>query len=266
MSVFISYSRTDEVVVKQLVRGLEAAHFEPWADVALQGGDAWWETILDRIEAASAFLYAVSDASLQSTPCRSEHHYARGIGVPVLPIQVGKCSGVRDNEVFEIQAVTYDPGDSTSAFAVIAAVASTANKPRKPTRAPVRRPPIPFAYLIRLGRQIDSAELAPDEQLAAIDQLRRALDDESESTVQADICKMLRRLEKKKWATVKAAEEARRVLDAHEASSLVRPPDTAGRPRPAWYPDPTGRHNWRWFENGWTPWVSVRGEVVRDPI
>ena len=266
MSLFISYCRKDEVVVKQLIQGLEGARFQPWADVDLKGGDAWWETILDRIEAASAFLFAVSDDSLQSKPCKIEHDYARRLGVPVLPIKVGRCTRVRSNEVFELQAVTYDPGDAASAFAVIAAVDATANRPRKPSQVPARRPPIPYAYLIRLGQEIESAELDPDQQLAAIDQLRRALDDETELTVQSEICRMLRRLETRKWTIVKAAKEARRVLDAYEAHTESAPSDIASRPRPAWYPDPTGRHNWRWFENGWTPWVSLNGRVVRDPL
>ena len=38
MAIFISYSRTDEVAVKSLVDGLEAAQREVWYDRDLHGG------------------------------------------------------------------------------------------------------------------------------------------------------------------------------------------------------------------------------------
>jgi len=34
---------------------------------------------------------------------------------------------------------------------------------------------------------------------------------------------------------------------------------------PGWYPDPSGRHELRWFDDDWTAWASDRGTVVDDP-
>jgi hypothetical protein len=32
-----------------------------------------------------------------------------------------------------------------------------------------------------------------------------------------------------------------------------------------WYPDPSGRHELRWFDGDWTAWASDRGTVIDDP-
>ena len=39
-----------------------------------------------------------------------------------------------------------------------------------------------------------------------------------------------------------------------------------GRRKPAgWYPDPTGRYEYRWWDSkSWTPTVGVNGQTVRD--
>ena len=37
-------------------------------------------------------------------------------------------------------------------------------------------------------------------------------------------------------------------------------------PDPGWYPDPSGRHGLRWFEEDWTEWVSDGGVPVDDPL
>jgi hypothetical protein len=31
-----------------------------------------------------------------------------------------------------------------------------------------------------------------------------------------------------------------------------------------WYPDPSGRHAWRWFERRWTSWTSDNGAISKD--
>src|SRR3712207_6959993 len=49
MTIFLSYARDDEDLVKTMARVFEAARREVWFDHDLQGGDVWWPTILDHI-------------------------------------------------------------------------------------------------------------------------------------------------------------------------------------------------------------------------
>jgi hypothetical protein len=44
-------------------------------------------------------------------------------------------------------------------------------------------------------------------------------------------------------------------------------PPAPGRPPPAWHPDPSGRHQLRyWGGRGWTEHVSDNGTTARDPL
>ena len=62
-------------------------------------------------------------------------------------------------------------------------------------------PPIPYAYLLALGRQIDSTELDQEQQTMVVDQLHRAILEETDEGVHQDIVDMLRNLTNKPWAT-----------------------------------------------------------------
>ena len=80
--------RNDESAVKVLEQGLQAAQRNTWLDQALGGGDSWWNAILAQIRDAAVFIFAISDDSLKSKPCRSELDYAKALGIPIVP-----CAG-----------------------------------------------------------------------------------------------------------------------------------------------------------------------------
>ncbi len=40
----------------------------------------------------------------------------------------------------------------------------------------------------------------------------------------------------------------------------------AATPAAGWYPDPAARHQLRWFDGSWTPWVSDAGTTAADPL
>ena len=122
MSVFLSYSSRDADVVKTLAQGLEAAKQDVWFDHELKGGEVWWTSILDKIRNCSVFVFAVSDSSSESKPCRSELDYATTLGRPILPIRVGPVSALRISPIAEMQIMDYDPDVAQSGFAVLAAV------------------------------------------------------------------------------------------------------------------------------------------------
>jgi hypothetical protein len=49
MRMFVSYSSRDRNVVKSLTQDLQDADEQVWLDQRLGGGDAWWQTILERV-------------------------------------------------------------------------------------------------------------------------------------------------------------------------------------------------------------------------
>ena len=87
MTIFLSYSRKDEAVVKLLAQGFEAAHKEIWYDHDLTGGDSWWDTILKKIRSATVFIFVLSEDSLHSKPCLAELKYAEDLDRSVVPVR-----------------------------------------------------------------------------------------------------------------------------------------------------------------------------------
>src|SRR5215475_2713247 len=122
MAIMLSYTRKDEVVVKALARDLEEAKRQVWFDHNLVGGDAWWASILENIRQATVFIFALSDASLHSKPCRLELDYAIDLGRPIVPVRVGPVQSLRTSPLAALQIIDYNPDTARSGFAVLTAV------------------------------------------------------------------------------------------------------------------------------------------------
>ena len=220
MRVFLSYSRKDESVVKALARGLEAAHREVWFDHDLVGGDAWWDSILTNIRDTSVFIFALSDASLHSKPCRLELDYALALDRPILPVEVGPVKSFRMSPIAELQVIRFRPTEVQTGMAVLAAVMDVDQRPRPLPDPLPKPPPIPYGYLLALGRQIESTELSPADQVDALDQLRRALGEETDTSVRRDILTILRNLRTKPWRTNRTEREIDALLFVNTTRSL----------------------------------------------
>jgi hypothetical protein len=227
MPVFISYSRIDETVVKTLAQGLEAAKRDVWSDHNLAGGDVWWDAILANIRSSEVFLFALSDASLNSKPCRLELDYALALERPVLPVQVGAVTSLRANPLAELQIIGYRADDAHSGFAVLSAVEEATQRVRPLPEPLPPPPPIPFKYLLALGQQIDSTELSVEEQKAVVDQLRRALDEETDESVRRDILGMLRNLDSKPFTTKRTQKGIAALLLVHGPDGEAGTADTS---------------------------------------
>ena len=78
-----------------------------WYDQEIRGGDPWWQDILRRIREFDVFLFVLSKNSLASKPCLTELSYARALGLPVLPVQVGSVGNLRLTPVADIQVIDY---------------------------------------------------------------------------------------------------------------------------------------------------------------
>lgn len=237
-TIFISYSRNDESAVKLLAQGLQAAQRHTWLDQALGGGDSWWNAILAKIRDAAVFIFAVSDDSLRSKPCRSELAYAKALGIPLIPVQVGEVESYRTDLIFELQLIDYRTPSASSAFALIAAVEAALQKPRASVSSPPTPPPMPYEYMLRLASAVDAGYLSPDDQRNIVAQLRQALEEEDDAPIQGDIARILRGLHSKPFVTLPCAREIESILrginaEAPSQSSRSSATDAAGQAQPS---------------------------------
>lgn len=234
-TIFISYSRHDESAVKLLAQGLQAAHKDTWLDQALGGGDSWWNSILAKIRDAAVFIFAVSDDSLRSKPCRSELTYAKELGIPVLPVQVGEVESYRTDALFELQLIDYRTPSASAAFSLVAAVETALKKPRASVSPSPPPPSMPYEYMLRLASAVDAGYLSPDDQRNIVTQLRQAFEEEDDTLVHGDIARILRTLHSKPFVTLSCAREIESVLrDMNvEAPSEFSRPNITDRARQA---------------------------------
>ncbi len=212
MQLFVSYSRQDHAAVRELVADLELAHFTVWHDQELRGGDPWWQDILQRIRACDVFLFVLSQHSLRSKPCSAELSYARALGLPVIPVQVGPVENIRTTAVADIQVLDRREPTVANRLALIAAIHEHGRQ-RGPLIDPLPDPPpVPFAYLLRLGAAINAEQLNPDQQGELIRRLRECLETEDDDGVRDDARDLLRALRRRVDVTFRHVAEIDRML------------------------------------------------------
>ena len=79
--LFMSYARPDSLVVNVLREDLERASHDVWFDQDLQGGQQWWDTILERKFERRSSSYSCS-ARIRSRP----RHAAPSCRMPALSV------------------------------------------------------------------------------------------------------------------------------------------------------------------------------------
>ena len=228
ISVFLSYSRKDEAAARQLESDLERGRVSVWRDAELRGGDLWWQKILEQIRARDVFVLALSNNGLASKPCRAELAYARDLGVPVLPVQIGPVDSLRTAAVGELQVIEYRQQSGASGIALFAELEEAARR-RGPLPDPLPlAPPVPFAYLLRLGSAIEKEQLTPAEQADLVGQLRDCLDTEDDEGVKEDARELLRALRRRPDVTFKHAGEIDQLLAGAPAPRSGEPTTPSG--------------------------------------
>jgi hypothetical protein len=230
MQLFVSYSSKDNTSVKTLIRDLEAARHAVWVDQELTGGDSWWREILQQIRQCDVFVLALSNNSLRSKPCIAELEYARALGLPVVPVQIGPVDSPRLAPIAQIQIIDYRNPTAAVGIALVSALQEGAARRAELPEPLPEPPPIPYEYLMRLSTRLDSPILAPADQVAILAQLRESLEIEEDDGVRADLGALLRRLRSRSDVTYRAASEIDAVL--RQYGSTAAPTSTAP-PSPA---------------------------------
>jgi serine/threonine kinase PknH len=214
VKIFISYSSHDDVAVRSLAADLQRARQQVWLDQDLGGGEVWWAEILEQIRACTVFVFALSNNSLYSTPCRTELDYAKELGLPILPVQIGEVSSYRTDPIFSMQFVEYRDTTKNSVIDLVSALHERAiRRAELPDPLP-EPPPIPYEYLQRLGASIHGgAPLSPEAQAAMVFELRTALQEEEEYSVRDDIKSLLRALRGRRDVIYAIVRDIDSVLD-----------------------------------------------------
>ncbi|HEY9377179.1 MAG TPA: toll/interleukin-1 receptor domain-containing protein [Jiangellaceae bacterium] len=177
LSVFESYSRTDEVLAAQIAADLSEIGLDVWRDQRLSGGQEWWDTILRSIRSADVVVFVVSDNSLESVPCIRELGYAEALGKRVLPVRIDRTTSpkVAPRVLASKEWVDYDSADRSSMLRLMRAVNDLSPAGPLPDPLP-EEPDVPLSYTTNLAALVHQVEdLTPADQHSLLFQLRDGL-------------------------------------------------------------------------------------------
>lgn len=258
LHAFISYAREDSTALRTLRDGLEMLNHEVWFDQRLNGGQDWWDRILQRIRECDVMIIAVSPALLESDAAVKEREYARLLGKPLVPAQVDPVlPELLPPDIAPLQIVDYTNQGPTAGLQLAAALAAL--PPAPPLPEPLPEPPArPVPPLAELAQRLNAQHLSLQDQLALVASLRYEITRARERAAALELLRTLRRRPDLYHATWRELDE----LVQREADPMEEQPQTSP---PGWYPDPSGRHQLRWFDGDWTPYASDNGTVVDDP-
>jgi len=173
VKIFVSYKSTDRHLVNQLVNDLTDMDHEVWYDQELQGGQNWWDNILENIRRSDLLVFALTPQSIDSYPCQLEYTYANALQKPILPVVLSE--GINYNLLpvilQERQIVNYSKRDIDTYKKLASAIRSL--PPTPPLPVPLPAPPaIPLSPLAPIRSAIDSPTLGYEQQVALVHQLK----------------------------------------------------------------------------------------------
>lgn len=255
-NLFVSYARKDRELLVPILEGIQRLNVTVWMDQRLEGGQSWWDEILDQIRRCDAVLVPISGALLSSEACKSERQYAKALGKSILPIVIQPVpSHSLPSDLALLQIIDYTAPGAQAAFELAGAVNGLRTSPPLPD--PLPEPPgIPKSYQYDLSDLVHSPSLSLDEQLALVAQIRGFVTQPDDADWAVELLKALQQ-----------RRDLYKAVDQQISETLERLPKEEIRPTaPAgWYEDPSGRHQLRWFDKDWTSWAADDESVVDDP-
>jgi WD40 repeat protein len=218
--IFISYSSQNRNLVQTLSQDLEQLDHEIWFDKRLVGGQSWWDQILDALEKCDLFIFAMSQQSVDSYPCRLEYQYAKALNKNILPVQVADVNFSNlPPELSGLQTVDYrDPSQKQAGLKLALAInqmpaPATLPKPLPP------RPPLPVSPLTKIRQAIDSGKLPVETQQKVFQQLQRFANDADSAE---DARELLRYFSKQTYLNLEIAKKIQALL-TEEQSARPKP-------------------------------------------
>jgi class 3 adenylate cyclase len=224
LDVFVSCAGHDEAAVESLVDDLRRAR----AQVSLAGGEPSWSAIGEKIRRCTVFVFAVSDSGLDVNPCLAELSYAKSLGLPILPVQVGEVSPGRIDPVLIDQSIDYRGSSRTSVIDLISALHERAGERGELPNPLPELPAMPREHLQRLAAFIyQDADLPESAQTQLLAELRSVFGEEQDQSVRDDVHRLLRALRERNDVSYQVA----RNVDAALAAELS-PKSAPAQPDP----------------------------------
>lgn len=164
--VFISYRKLDKATVHPLaevMRGWDNVH-SLWIDMNLEGGQHWWNTILQEIRQADLIITALSNDYLDSIPCQREFHYVRALNKALLPVRVGELDFNRvSKELAVIQMIDFTQDTEKTRDELYRAINNLDDSPPLPDPLPPP-PDVPISILVQVEELATATQLTPDDE------------------------------------------------------------------------------------------------------
>ena len=161
--IFISYRKTDQDIVHPIAKHIQTwDNVESvWIDTELEGGQLWWDMILEEIRNADLIIVALSDDYLDSVPCQREYDYALELGKVMLPIQVRKQLDFNRlrKHLSEKQAVKLTENTPMNFEELYQAINRQDDSPPLPIHMP-KPPPVPLSELVKVEELISKTPLS----------------------------------------------------------------------------------------------------------
>lgn len=190
MKIFISYSRKSREAIVELSDHLDLINQETWWDQELdrQGGQPWWQRILQEIRACDVFIFALSSHSLRSKPCQLEFEYAKALHKRIIPILVSDDVSVAylPLDIQALQLVDYRTRSIAQLKSLKATLKNLPATPPLPMPLPPE-PPTPFDRMSVLYSRLNVQMMSPEEQKAAARDLEDLIEDSEDRQTLTDI-------------------------------------------------------------------------------
>jgi hypothetical protein len=111
ISIFISYSRADNLIREHLSTLLSETFDDVWYDQrGLAGGDKWWQKIVEQIELCGHFIYLLSNDAVESEWCQKEYEKAVELDKHIIPIQVRAKTNIPSEITTELHLIDMSNG------------------------------------------------------------------------------------------------------------------------------------------------------------
>jgi hypothetical protein len=173
---FVSYTRSNSAELTRLLKGLQKLHHRVWLDQDLDGGQQWWDEVLNRIRSCDCLLLALTPAALESTACLREVEYAQKLGKPILPVMLERVSAdLLPMMLAPLQMVDFTKENDQGIFDLVGALERLPEAPPAPDALP-EPPPVPISYLSGLGERVQAPTLTLDEQYVLLGKMKVGLD------------------------------------------------------------------------------------------
>lgn len=162
--LFISYARADRDAVNMVQENITAAHHDAWTDSRLEGGQVWWETILEQIRACDAVVLVLSPDVLMSEAAARERWYAQALGKPVIPVLIRAVDPqLMPPDIATLQFIDFLHKGALAGTQLATVLNTLPPAPPPPDPMP-EPPPVPTSYLGDIAAQLRRTSLTADEQ------------------------------------------------------------------------------------------------------